>query len=219
MGKATLISKQLYASLTELKQSGSPVDLSVTTECGGRDEIEIEQVGGCHESAVFELPNGRVGFRADVAVTNQTSRGIDIIDVELHTSLASSQWQWLTPQKIKWREKGLQYVFPGGSRVEFSCEDVINHQLLVRRRLPSKRRLEGWLLGVGGFMPADLRHGQWLDISLVIIGSDHAEHAETIRLWTERLDPAPKRKRPPMSLAQAGKDTTARRREGARSAV
>ena len=36
-------------------------------------------------------------------------------------------------------------------------------------------------------MPAGLRHGQWLDMVLTIIGSDHAEYSTTLSLWTERL--------------------------------
>lgn len=37
-------------------------------------------------------------------------------------------------------------------------------------------------------MPDELCHGQWLDLSLAIIGSDHTKYATTIRLPAERLE-------------------------------
>src|ERR1019366_4095024 len=57
---------------------------------------------------------------------------------------------------------------------------------------PAAVGAEGWLLGIGGRMPAELRHGQWLDLSLAIIGSDHTKSPTTIQLPAERLEARPK---------------------------
>ena len=39
-------------------------------------------------------------------------------------------------------------------------------------------------------MPHDLRHGQRVEPTLVLVGSNHVEYAAQISLWTERLSPA-----------------------------
>lgn len=228
MANTTLETARLHASLLELMRAGSPVDLAVATNPLEKRNVEIEQVGGVHDSALFELRDGRAGFRAAIAVTNQTSRGIDVVEIELQSGCMGSDWDWLTPQQIRWRDQkknrycGYQaYVFPGnGGGLQLQYDDVLNHLLLEHGRLPSKRRLEGWLLAVGGPMPMELRHGQWLDLSLAIIGADHMEYAETIRLWTERLEPM-LRKMPPRTglFEQAEKDAAVRPRQVAQTAV
>jgi hypothetical protein len=215
VSKTAMKNAELHARLVELMRAGSPVDLSVATKQVERQKVEIEQRGGIYDSAVFELEDGRVGLRADIAVTNQTARTLDVVDIELLAAGWDSRWDWLRPQRINFQGRAnrdcvqAMYIFPGKCGLQLECDQVINDTLLERRRLPSKRPLEGWLLAIGGRMPATLRHGQWLDMSLVITGSDHAEYAETLRLWTERLDPRPRALRPPMNLfAQAEKNTS-----------
>jgi len=63
--------------------------------------------------------------------------------------------------------------------------------------LRRKRPVEGWLLGMGGLMPAGLLHGQGLDLPLVINFSDHRECTETLPIWTERLE------KPPRAIARS----------------
>jgi len=206
MSRTALKTAELHASLAELKRAGSPVDLSVAPKPDDRETVEIEQVGGIHDSAIFELPDGHVAVRADIAVTNQTTRAIDVIDIELRTPWVGSLWDWLKPQRIRFQGRAKPdssfevYQFPGKNGLQLPYEDVINHVLLGRRRLPGRCQVQGWLLGIGRRMPAELRHGQWLDLSLVLIGSDHREYPSTIRLWTERLDPRPKMVTPRTSL-------------------
>jgi len=184
---------RLKASLEEMAQLGSPVDLSVAVTEFENEKVEIEQVGGIVESHLFELEDRRVACIANIAVTNQTARPVDVVDVELRATWDDSLFQWLTPRPVKpqggaRRDSGYSvYQFPGKHGLQLGYDEVINHVLLERKRLPAKRRLEGWLLGIGGLMPPGPLHGQWLDIHLTIIGADHAEYARTIRLWTERL--------------------------------
>jgi hypothetical protein len=197
MRKTTLNAAKLKESLQELAQLGSPVDLSAAGAEFEPERVEIEQVGGIHDSRIFELQDGRIAFMADIAVTNQSTRAIDVVDIELRTDWGSSYWEWLTPRWVRSqghakRDVGYKmYQFPGEGGLELEYDQVINQVLLERRRLPGKLRLQGWLLGVGGSMPTRLRHGQWLDLSLAIIGSDR-EYTTPIRLWTERLEARPK---------------------------
>lgn len=210
---------ELHASLAELMRAGIPVDLSVASKADNREKVEIEQVGCIHDSAVFELPNGRVGVRADIAVTNHTAKDIDVIEVKLHGFSSDSPWNWLSPRRFSLdrakRHNYQAYQFPGECGLQLPYEDVLNHVFFGRHKLPRRHRLEGWLLGVGGRMPAALCHGQWLDFSLAIIGSDQ-EYATTIRLWTDRLDPRPKIVTPRTSLFEHG---ALPQREVARTAV
>lgn len=183
---------RLRASLEESAEFGSPVDLLVAVTEVENEKVEIEQVGGPLESRAFELPNRRVAYMADIAVTNQTSRTIDVIDVELRTPWDNRLFEWVTPFQVKLqgrpkRGNPLVYEFPGERALRFAYDEVINHHLLEARKLPAKRRLEGLLLGIGDFMPDNLGQGELLEMSLTITGADHAEYATTIHLWTERL--------------------------------
>ena len=181
---------RLRASLEESARFGSPVDLSVADTEVEDGKVQIEQVGWVHGSHLFELQDGRVACMVDIAVTNQTSRTIHVVDVELRATWEDSFFEWLLPVEIHSHAKRdcsySVYRFPGPGP-EFACKEVINHHLLERRRLPAKLPLEGWLLGIGGLMPPGLHHGQWQDMRLTIIAADHAEYSTTLRLWTERL--------------------------------
>src|SRR5271157_93511 len=202
----TASSARLKALLHELARSGSPVDLSVADTGVENEKVEIEQVGCITVSRLFELEDGRVACMVDIAVTNQTARPVDVVDVELRATWDDSLFQWLTPRPVKpqggaRRDSGYSvYQFPGKHGLQLGYDEVINHVLLERKRLPAKRRLEGWLLGIGGLMPPGPLHGQWLDIHLTIIGADHAEYARTIRLCTERLEVRTKIVRPRTSI-------------------
>ena len=203
----TVGSAALRASLQELSRLGSPVDLSVADADGEKDKLEITQLGGVHDSQVFELPDGRLACMMALRITNQTSRTIYILD----SRIAADFWEddffdWLTSSRIpvKNRKKPdtsyLAYRFPGPLGLELPYDQVMNHILLEGQKLTPKRPQAGWLLAVGGPMPPELRHGQWLDATLAIIGSDHSEYTQDIRLWTERLAPKPKSAQPRRGL-------------------
>lgn len=184
---------RLKASLEELERFGCPVDLSVAVTGVENDRVEIEQVGGMIESHIFELEDGRVACMADISIVNQRTRTIDVMDVKLRAPWDDSLFEWLTPLQVRSESRAnrgrsyLVYQFPGDHGLRFEYGEVINHFLLDRRKLPGKRRLEGWLLGIGGLMPAKLRHGQWHDFLFTIVASDDSEYSTTLCLWTERV--------------------------------
>ncbi len=133
---------------------------------------------------------------AHIAVTNQRARSADVIDVELRPPWDDRLFQWLPPTEVKlptYRKRHssqLVYRFPGPA-LEFGYDEVINGPLVERKKLPGQRRSEGLLLAIGGYMPDNLVHGQWVEMSLTIIGADHAEYSAPIRFWTERLPVRP----------------------------
>jgi hypothetical protein len=182
---------RLKASLEELARFGSPVDSTVADLRIENEKVEVEQLGGPFESQILELPTGCVAYMVDIAVTNQTSRTIDLIEVELRTPWDDNFFQWLQPEPFKFQLHGKRgrshsvYHF-AETELRFTSEQVINRNLVELRKL-GKGRQEGLLLAIGGRMPAGLRHGQELDMPLTIIGSDHAEYSTTIHLWTDRL--------------------------------
>jgi hypothetical protein len=190
---------RLRASLEEFARFGCPVDLSVAVTAVENENVEIEQVGGILESHIFQLEDRRVACIADIVVTNQTSKTINLIDVELRTPWDHRLVEWVkpfqvevTPLQVKLqgrakRKNPFVYEFPGEPALRFAYEEVINHHLLERKRLTGGRPLEGLLLGIGGFMPDNLLHGDSLEMPLTIIGADHAEYTATIHFWTERL--------------------------------
>jgi hypothetical protein len=191
----TASNARLKASLEELARCGCPVDLSVAVTEVENEKVEIEQVGVIYFSQIFELQDGRVAYMADIAVTNLITRTIDVVDVELRTPWNDSFFQWLTPLQFNFqgrrkRDRGYSYKayqFPGEAGLQFDYDQVINHLLVERRKLPGQRRLQGWLLGIGGRMAAELCHGKWFDLPLAIIAADHGEYSTTLRLLTQRL--------------------------------
>jgi hypothetical protein len=168
------------------------VDLSVADteedECAG---IEIERVGWIHQSMIMELSNGLTGYMLDSVVTNQTSRTIYAVELELRLPWEDARFEWMPDP----RELGNSecYRFPGKNPLEFPRDEVINHLVLAREGLQPKRPLRGLLLATAGPMPKRLRHGQWIDVTLAIITSDHIEHAEIFPLWIDRLEERPAR--------------------------
>jgi hypothetical protein len=163
---------RLKASLEELARFGSPVDSTVADLRIENEKVEVEQLGGPFESQILELPTGCVAYMVDIAVTNQTSRTIDLIEVELRTPWDDNFFQWLQPEPFKFQLHGKRgrshsvYHF-AETELRFTSEQVINRNLVELRKL-GKGRQEGLLLAIGGRMPAGLRHGQELDMPLTI---------------------------------------------------
>jgi hypothetical protein len=173
-------STYLAASLREMAAAGIPVDLSVAEL-----EVEIEQVGGVHDTMVFDLQDGRAGYVIDTIITNQTSSLIRCRDVELRPSWVDSKFEWLPdPREIE--GDPYNYHFPGKA-LELPRDQVLNHVLLDGGILKPGCPMRGWLLGIGSPMPKNLRHGAWVKITLAIIACDHNAYPETITLWVDRL--------------------------------
>ncbi len=181
---------RLRASLEELARFGCPVDLSVAAPTIQNQAIEIEQVGGITEAQFFQTASNRVACIVDVAITNLRSRPIDIVGAYLRPDWDDMDFEWLLPfeSKFKHHAKRTRSIYEfGSSGPTFSNDEVLNHHLVARKRLPGGRCLEGLLLAQGGFMPEGIRHGEWHGLSLTIVTSDHREYSATFRLWTERL--------------------------------
>jgi len=201
MSKAKGNNADLRASLQELAQLGSPVDLSVADEVRENQqlenqELEIEQIGGVHESHIFQLKDGRAAFLAYVRITNQTTKAIYPVEMEMQPFWQDPTIDWLEPRRIPVRCRKKPdysyecYRFPDGT--ELSFHEVLNHVIFGRRKLMPKQPVEGWLLATGGRMPSDLKHGQMPDVVLTITGSDHTEYRTTITFWVDRVVPQPK---------------------------
>jgi hypothetical protein len=187
----------LAHSLGELAKLGSPVDLSVAREEPLFCKVGIQQLGGIHESMIFELKDGRFGCMMDLELCNHTPRSIHHADMKLQLPWKSRDHslEWLTPREIIAKNsRGATisryqvYRFPGKNALELPAEDVINDAVVEKKMLPARRPVSGWLLAIGGLMPRHLFHGGWIDAVLVITASDHTELRKPIRLWTERLE-------------------------------
>jgi hypothetical protein len=191
---------ELRASLQELAQLGSPVDLAVADVVrenqGEPQDLEIEQVGGFHESHTYQLKDGRAAFIACLRITNRTAKAIYPVEMEMCPFWQDSAIDWLEPRRIptkfsKKADSGHEcYRFPDG--LQFPVDQVLNHVIFGHQRLMPKKPVEGLLLATGGRMPADLRHGQMLDVVLTITGSDHAEYRAPIHLFIDRVVYQPK---------------------------
>jgi hypothetical protein len=196
--------EKLGANLRALDAAGSRVDCSVAGTSEENTEVEICLVGGIHDSMVFELPDGRTGYILDSQIINQTSKTICLFDAELRMSWEDPLFAWLPDPKETGRTESYfvrkngrrqrvevaseSYYFGAGIELDYPRELVLNHVLLKGRGLQPRCPLLGLLLATGGPMPHDLRHGQWLEPTLVLIASNHREYTGRIRLWTERLE-------------------------------
>jgi hypothetical protein len=168
----------LLALLRDMAEVGVPVDLSVA-ELG----IEIEQVGGAYESEVFDLSDGRTGWIISVMMTNRTPRPIQVRDIEPRPFWDNSEFGWLPDPKGDGTDPF------GKGAPEFPRGQVINHIPLDHGILKPRCPVRGLLLGIGNPKP-DLLSGAFIDAKLAIIGEDHIEYEEKIKLW---VDPVMKR--------------------------
>lgn len=178
--------------LHELARTGSPVDLSVLNRPHEELGLELEQVGGIYDSKAFALEDGRIGVMVNLAITNRKVRSIEVADVELHSSLVDSAFEWLTSSESRIRVKGRYcnhrwYGFPGRCSLELPYGQVLNHVLFEQRRLRGRHTTEGWLLGVGGVMTAAAKHGELQEVKIAINAIGYGEYVETFYLWTERF--------------------------------
>jgi len=175
--------------LEQLASTGSPVDLSVADDLE-RQGLEIQQTGGIYDSKLFELESGRLGFIASLALTNLNARSIQVVDLQLRSTHIDDWFDWLQPRELRSSRYSKKcypaYLFPGRHELPLPFAEVLNHILLDGGLLRAKRRHDGWLLGVGGLMPAGLAHGQCLGLTIAIIGSDHSEYTQTLHLFVER---------------------------------
>jgi hypothetical protein len=202
--RKTQDSVRLGADLRELAASGSTVDCSVARIPEENTEVEICQVGGVHESTAFELRDGRTGYIMDLEITNQTSKTIYCSQTELRMQWEDALFDWLPDPKETGRTVSCfvrkngrrervdfaseSYCFSGGTQLEYPRDLVLNHILLKGCALQPSCPLKGLLLAIGGPMPDDLRHGQWLEPTLALTASNHREYTAPIQLWTERLE-------------------------------
>ena len=200
---------ELAVSLKELAEVGSPVDIPVVDMKDQRPDLQIAQVGGVHESTLFDLPNGGWGCILDLEIINQTSKTIYCSGIpELRTPWEDSFFSWLpdpreTPRRIRYyrtksngrRERidtvSESYFFPGGAQLEFPRALVLNHRLEHGVLAPG-RPLYGLLLATGSRMPSELLHGQSLELTFSITSSRHVEYTEKVQLWIDRLQAKPK---------------------------
>jgi hypothetical protein len=181
----TLSRSRLAVSLRALAGSGSPVDISVADTEDEHADVEIEQVGGVHETMVFDLEDGRAGYILDLLITNQMPRPFHCRDIEPRMSWPDSEFEWLQDPKETERDPH-NYRFPGRAALELPRDLVLNHILLGGGILKPGCPKQGCLLGIGSPMPANLRHGAWVEMTLTIVAYDHAEYPATITLWVDR---------------------------------
>jgi hypothetical protein len=182
--------KRLAASLKELADLGSTVDLSAADIEDEATDILIEQGGGIVESRIFELPSGLIGYMIYVAITNLRSRPIYVRDVELRDLWQDDLFYWMAdPRETR---KLDSYRFPGKGSPELPREQVLNHFLFDGEAFTPKRSREGWLLATGRPMPESLRDRQGLDATLAILTATGAEYTQGIHLCVERLAVKPK---------------------------
>lgn len=183
--------------LEQLASTGSPIDMRVANNLGCR-MLEICQTGGYYDSKIFELEDGRLGFMADLAFTNQSNRAMYVVNVELRSTAIDDWFEWLIPREFPFITKAEEktsnqaYAFPGRLGLQLPFDDVLNHILLEEGVLSPKRPVEGWLLGVGGLIPSGLLNGRQIDVLITVIASDHSEYTSPLHLFVER-NPSPRR--------------------------
>jgi hypothetical protein len=179
------------ALLRKMHELGSPIDLSVAEEERG---LEINQLSPVCDTNILDLDYGRSGCFFYVAIINQTSRPIYCVDLELRIGWPSFAFHWL-PDPRERQYSAHYYALPSTGAPEFPHGEVLNHVFLseVERCVLTPRvPYEGWLLGVGGSLPCDLRHRECVEATLAIIASDDTEYTGKISFVAERHAVKPK---------------------------
>jgi hypothetical protein len=193
---------KLRTTLEELAHLGCPADLEVAAVDPGNEDLEIDQIGGICDSHVFQLADNRIGLAALLSLSNKRSRPKQLSEVRLEPACGGPAFELLCPVPIRFSRRTKRgyraYQFPGGGTI-YTQDEVLN-QYLIDRRLPANCSLERWVFAIGGPMPAHLRHGQWFDVRLTLVGADGTEYSCILRLWTQRPPLPAKSGKPRQSL-------------------
>ncbi len=210
MQNLTLTGDKLAKALRKLAAAGCPVDESVADAADQGGDLEINQVG---ESMAYELLGGCTAYIFDLEFINQTANNIYLSDYpKLSNHEEDPELEWLPDPKETSKElshsrkthgrqndrehsQSQRYRFPGGSKLEYPRDVVLNHILFPKLLLPPSRPLRGLLLGIGRGMPKELRGGQIIERTISLISTKHDEYSASIRLMVDRLEAKEKPKR------------------------
>jgi hypothetical protein len=147
-----------------------------------RPKLVVRQQGGVAESQAKDLlALGGTGYIVGLSVGCDLP-AITISHWELEPPWNDPQILWLTDpyESVPSREV---YSLPGISHDEFSREIVINH----RRHLKRGQLVEGLLLGCSlTSIPDRYRHGQLVEMKLVLVDHVERRYASVVSLWIDR---------------------------------
>jgi len=210
MQNVVLTGDKLAKALRKLAAAGCPVDESVADAADQGGDLEINQIG---ESMAYELLGGCTAYIFDLEFINQTANNIYLSDYpKLSGHGEDPELEWLPDPKETSRElsrsrkkrdrqsdrehsQSQRYCFPGGSKLEYPREIVLNHILFPKLLLPPSRPLRGLLLGIGRGLPKELRGGQIIERTISLISTKHDEYSASVRLMVDRMEAKEKPKR------------------------
>lgn len=147
-----------------------------------REALQVTQEGGCSESLMFSLPDGRTGYLLWVRAVSCRSN-LMIRDWELALPWEDVGFQWL-PDPLGKNPRD-EYVFPGKHGLGFSREIVLNH--LTSRALRRGSVLAGALLGIGWKpIPPEHPHGAFVKTQLSAIDQFDQSSSTDVRFFVDR---------------------------------
>jgi hypothetical protein len=203
MQNVALTGDRLAKALRKLAAAGCPVDESVADATDQSRDLEINQVG---ESMAYELADGRTAYIFELEFINQTAKNIYLSETPTVSGHGEDpELEWLPAPKETSQEfsrsrkkrdrqserehlRSQPYCFPGGSKLEYPRDVVLNHILFPKLLLPPSCPLRGLLLGIGRGMPKELRHGEIIEQTISLISTKHNEYSASIRLMVDRME-------------------------------
>jgi hypothetical protein len=172
-----------------LRAAGVPLEV-VGDDCGidalPANGLFMTQTGEC---SVFDLDPCGVGFILELRIVPNFPWPFEISTLELDLPWQDSFLHWL-PDPIDTRAKDLMYWFPTSDRLRFPRNQAINHHIGSSKRFSRGCSIGGLLLGVGAFMPDDIRHDSEVPAFVRVFDQFGKRYTRPFSLRASRMSPS-----------------------------
>ncbi len=143
--------------------------------------VTLKQFVDPRLSRLVELENGRMAYKIYMEMINGL-RELAGINFELKMTWNDLQFYWLREPTRLWH--GQHYCFPGRMRLRYHVDETLNG--LIGESLPPGAERSGVLLGIGGPISSEFKHGDSLHGLLALVDGFGKEHPTNIKLLLDR---------------------------------
>ncbi len=184
---------QEAAAARRLQDLGTPLEFD-EDQC---KFVFIRQCGSQDENSALELRCGAMNYIISLSITSGLPNlGISYIDLTLPWS--DPNFYWLDDPG-ETGGSAANYKLPG-TNLWYSFNEVLNHRINLSRTLRRGSTIQGLLLGFGGRMPREFKHGMDVPARLTVVDQFDNEYPQEVELRIDRSEgllrktsPMPKR--------------------------
>jgi hypothetical protein len=170
-----------------LRAAGVPLEVG-EDDCGinavPANGLFITRTGDC---SAIELDPSGVGYILDLRIVPNFPWPFEISTVELELPWTDSFLHWI-PDPLETDAKDEMYWLPTKGGLGYARNQAINHHVGSGKRFSRGCSIGGLLLGIGAFMPDDIRPGSEVPAFVRVLDQFGKEYTREISLRVERAN-------------------------------